>query len=214
MNGAFRAAALGVGLLTIIAGWMLLDSESELAERFVAPRPAGESPLTEEERGVIRGEIRVELDARVSDESVSVESLRSERSAVSKPVPSVTTTTLVPSDALCPQWWVVAVGAGWPADPELLEVLDWIMWRESRCLDHVIGNGGYGLTQIQWSAHRDWISELGFERDELLNPAVNLAMARHLFLMVDDSSSYACGFSPWYMSEPGRSWCDVYEELS
>tara|TARA_R100000329_G_scaffold24273_1_gene22985 strand:- start:311 stop:946 length:636 start_codon:yes stop_codon:yes gene_type:complete len=211
MSVAHRVAALGVGLLTIVAAWMLLDSESELAERLTAPRPAGKSPLTEEERVVIREEIRVELDARVSDDPVPVESLRS---TVPTVAPSTTTTTLVPSDALCPQWWVVATGAGWPADPALLKVLDWIMWRESRCLEHVIGNGGYGLTQIQWSVHREWITELGFERDELLNPAVNLAMARHLFLMVDDNAAFECGFSPWYPSEPGRSWCAVWEELS
>ena len=76
MSASFRVAALGVRPLTIVAAWMLLDSESELAERLTAPRPSGESPLTEEERGVIREEIRVELDVRVSDEPVPVESLR------------------------------------------------------------------------------------------------------------------------------------------
>ena len=130
---------------------------------------------------------------------------------MSKPVPSTTTTTLCRLTRSAHSGGSL-LSALRPADPALLEVLDWIMWRELAA-QHVIGNGGYGLTQIQWSAHREWISELGFERDELLNPAVNLAMARHLFLMVDDNSAFDCGFSPWYMSQPGRSWCEVWEEL-
>lgn len=133
--------------------------------------------------------------------------------AVGITVPT-TTTTLVPDSARCPDWWVVAVGAGWPQDQALLGTLDWIMWRESRCQPEVIGDGSYGLTQLQWSVHSGWISGLGFDRESLLHPAVNLALAWELFQRVDADETYWCGFSPWYMSEPGRHWCSVWEELS
>jgi hypothetical protein len=126
---------------------------------------------------------------------------------------TTTTTTLVPDTARCPEWWTIAVGAGWPADPAMLATLDWIMWRESRCLPDVIGDGSYGLTQLQWSVHGDWIVELGFTRDDLLEPAANLALAKVLFDRVDDDPNFWCGFSPWYMSEPGTHWCRVWKEF-
>lgn len=127
---------------------------------------------------------------------------------------TTTTTTLVPGTARCPEWWTVAVGAGWPADPAILTTLDWIMWRESRCLPDVIGDGSYGLTQLQWSVHGEWIGELGFTRDDLLEPAANLALAKVLFDRADDDPAFLCGFSPWHMSQPGKHWCRVLEELS
>jgi len=38
----------------------------------------------------------------------------------------------------------------------------------------VVGNGGYGLMQIQWSVWGDMISAHGFERDDLFDPSVNI----------------------------------------
>jgi hypothetical protein len=112
-----------------------------------------------------------------------------------------------PDWARCPEWWLSAQVVGW--EPELLPVLDLVMWRESRCLPEVIGNGGYGLLQIQWSVHSDWIEGLGFSRDDMLRPSANLAAGRVLWQMAEDSSSFQCGWSPWYMSQPGRHWCEV-----
>ena len=197
-----RLSALGVGLLTMIGSWMLLDAEPDMSKYPLE--------LSSEERDVIRAEIASELAGRVSDVPVPVDAFRS---TSTKSAETTTTTTLVPPYARCPQWWVVAVGAGWPADPALLEVLDWVIWRESRCQSDAVGDGSYGLTQIQWSVHADWIGLLGFERDELLEPAVNLAMAWHLYRVVDADPDYDCGFSPWYMSQPGRHWCRVLEDL-
>jgi hypothetical protein len=235
-----RIAAVAVGLATVAGSWQLLDTSSERVDRLTAPLAPGESRFSDEELAVLRAEIRHELDELVSDEPVPVESLRTtvwspnplgadlsadqhDSESITAQLPAlpdgityqpVTTTTLVPADARCPQWWVVAVGAGWPTDPAVLEVLDWLMWRESRCQADAVGDGSYGLTQLQWSVHEGWISELGFDRDELLEPAANLALAWHLYRLVDDDPNYRCGFSPWYPSQPGKHWCQVLEELS
>ena len=215
----FRLGVLTCVSLSAGAVWLLVNDRDqvELVERLTAPVTAGESRFTEQELTAIRADIVEELAELESDVTVSVESLRSERvipNPVSNVVPSTTTTTLVPADARCPEWWVVAIGAGWPEDRAVLEVLDWIIWAESRCQPDAIGDGSYGLTQIQWSVHDDWIVELGFERDELLEPATNLALAYQLYRTVDQDSAYRCGFSPWYMSQPGRHWCDVLDDLS
>ena len=119
----------------------------------------------------------------------------------------VTTTTVAWPDGLCAEWYVTANAVGWPLD--LLPVIGEIMWRESRCLPDVTGTGAHGLTQIQWSAHSHWIDDLGFARNDLFNPAINLAVAWELFQRADNDPTFRCGLSPWYMSTPPdiTHWC-------
>jgi len=101
-----------------------------------------------------------------------------------------------------PQWWLVALDAGWPA--EQLPVLDEVMYQESRGTPDVIGTGAYGLTQIQWNAHHGWVTEVFGVTDpkELFDPLLNLQVAWHLHQMAHDM--YGCGWQPWYMS---GNWC-------
>ena len=119
------------------------------------------------------------------------------------PVP-VSSVRLVPGidDALYPEWWLVALDAGWPTDH--LPILDDVMYRESRGTVDVVGTGAYGLTQIQWSAHHEWVTELFGVTDptELFDPLLNLRVAWHLHQMAHDM--YGCGWQPWYMS---GNWC-------
>lgn len=119
------------------------------------------------------------------------------------PVP-VSSVRLVPGidDALYPEWWLVALDAGWPADH--LPILDDVLYRESRGTVDVIGTGAYGLTQIQWNAHHEWITELFGVTDptQLFDPLLNLQVAWHLHQMAHDM--YGCGWQPWYMS---GNWC-------
>jgi len=124
----------------------------------------------------------------------------------------VTATTVAWPEGLCAEWYVTAHTVGWPV--ELLPVIGEIMWRESRCLPDVWGTGAYGLTQLQWSAHSHWISDLGYGRDDLYNPAINLAVAWQLFERVTDDPTFRCGLSPWYMSTPPdiSHWCERIDQ--
>lgn len=119
------------------------------------------------------------------------------------PVP-VASVRLVPGigDAIYPEWWLIALDAGWPADH--LPVLDEVMYQESRGTVDVIGTGAYGLTQIQWNAHHEWVTEVFGVTDptELFDPLLNLRVAWHLHQMAHDM--YGCGWQPWYMS---GDWC-------
>lgn len=123
-----------------------------------------------------------------------------------------TTTTIPWPDGLCNEWYVTAHAVGWPVD--MLPIIGEIMWQESRCLPDVTGDGSDGLTQIQWSAHSHWITELGYVRSDMSNPAINLAIAWHLYRTTDDDPNYRCGLSPWYMSTPNRlnHWCQLLED--
>lgn len=134
--------------------------------------------------------------------------------ATTSTVPATTVVThVIPATTVpwpegpCAEWYVTANVVGWPLD--LLSVIGEIMWRESRCLPDVTGTGAYGLTQLQWSAHSHWINDLGFSRDDLFNPAINLAVAWELFQRADNDPTFRCGLSPWYMSTPPDigHWC-------
>lgn len=116
------------------------------------------------------------------------------------PETTTTTTLYLPEDGKCTEWWEIAVSAGWPE--ELLPQLGRIMWSESRCLPDVVGTGAIGLTQIQWNAHRHWVEEIGYIRENLFIPVINLEVAWILYNKAE--KDYGCGFQPWYMS---GDWC-------
>ena len=130
------------------------------------------------------------------------------------PIASETTPTTVPvpSDALCPQWWPLAIDAGWTLD--LLPMLDYVMWRESRCLPdqhnttlNKDGSSDLGLTQVNdrsWCFGTRWypngylqtVGVLNYVGcNELFDPYTNLKAAKAIYdysLRENDA-----GWQPW-----------------
>lgn len=100
----------------------------------------------------------------------------------------------------CPEAIHAAVTAGWQI--KHLDTLDSIVWAESRCQPDVVGTGAVGLTQIQWSAHKHWIEQLGYSRHDLFDPVTNMRVA--LTLAHYSQIQHGCMFQPWYMS---GNWC-------
>ena len=109
--------------------------------------------------------------------------------------PTTTTTSTVPAGTECGQWWGLALQLGW--QPEHMDTLDYIMWRESRCdpIQHNTtlnkdGSSDIGLTQINdrsWCLPTRWypngylqtigiLSKVGCE--QLFDPATNLKAAK------------------------------------
>jgi hypothetical protein len=105
----------------------------------------------------------------------------------------------ISASARCPQWWQLAVDAGWRQS--LLPTLDYLMWRESRCkpnlhnTDDPMG-GSRGLVQINgfWTP---WLSSKGIvKRSEgLFGPYRNLRSALAIYNYADER--HGNGFSPW-----------------
>lgn len=129
-----------------------------------------------------------------------------ERTPVTVAVTTIPATTVhLPArdGAKCPEWWDTALAMGWPAD--LLPTLDRIMWNESRCQAEAVSTTkDYGLTQINWATWSHMVRDLGYNRQALLVPAVNLLVARLVYQQALDAG-YRCGFSPWFMS---GDYCD------
>jgi hypothetical protein len=105
----------------------------------------------------------------------------------------------------CPQYETTILSVGFTRQE--LPTLDAIIYRESRCLSHVINktlnkdkSHDYGLTQINgrsWCEPtryypKGYLQTLGIlkECDDLLNPVTNLEAAFALYV-------YAKGFSAW-----------------
>lgn len=124
---------------------------------------------------------------------------------------STTTTTLpVPASAKCGGFWNLARSIGWAE--EHLEKLDYVMWRESRCLPKAFNpkdpnEGSAGLTQINyfWTSKTRYFP-LGYlqtqnvlrDRSELFNPRTNLAAA--LVIFEYSQGVNGCGWKPWLVS--------------
>ena len=105
----------------------------------------------------------------------------------------------VPASALCPQWWQTAVDVGWRES--LLPTLDYLMWRESRCLPDQHNKkdpvgGSRGLVQVNgfWTP---WLASKGIvKRSEgLFRPRRNLRAALAIYNYAD--ARYDNGFGPW-----------------
>ena len=99
--------------------------------------------------------------------------------------------------AKCEQWFGHALAMGWKIDD--LPVLDEVMWRESRCdPTQVSDTGDHGLTQVNWRTWAPLVLELGYTKEDLQHPAVNLLIARQIYEDADRRGW--CPWKPWYMS--------------
>ena len=116
---------------------------------------------------------------------------------VAATVPSTTSTTTsttstvpavsVPADALCGQYWQLAVKVGWPI--EQLPMLDRVIWRESRCMPNAWNGHDAGLTQIN-QIHKEFVAVMGwYWPEDLFKPEVALAFALKLW--------QGKGWQPW-----------------
>lgn len=112
--------------------------------------------------------------------------------------------------ALCPQWWDVALEAGW--EQPQLRTLDQIIHRESRCLNQAHnttlnrdGSTDIGLTQINdrsWCLPTRWYPNGYLQTSGLINyckdlfdPYLNLKSAKAIYDYAEKTNGN--GFAPW-----------------
>ena len=122
---------------------------------------------------------------------------------------TTTTTTTAPSTTVipeaskykCSEWFPTAISVGWPNNPETLEKLGRLLWKETRCLNvsytHPSFNGhDHGVAQIN-QIHRAYVEQL-FDmpmEESMSDPTLNLRFA---FLLYSDIvEGGGCGWKPW-----------------
>jgi hypothetical protein len=112
-----------------------------------------------------------------------------------------TTVVSVPSEIKCQEWFPTAISVGWPNNPETLEKLGRLLWKETRCLNvsytHPSFNGSdHGVAQIN-EIHRKYVEQL-FNmpmEESMSDPTLNLRFAYLLYS--DIAEGGGCGWKPW-----------------
>ncbi len=112
-----------------------------------------------------------------------------------------TTVVSVPSEIKCQEWFPTAISVGWPNNPETLEKLGRLLWKETRCLNvsytHPSFNGhDHGVAQIN-QIHRKYVEQL-FNmpmEESMSDPTLNLRFAYLLYS--DIAETGGCGWKPW-----------------
>jgi len=104
-------------------------------------------------------------------------------------VPAPTTTAPARPAAVSAERAVAIIRSVWPDDLEERAIE--IAWRESKHQSNVNNWCCYGLFQINWNAHRSWLSSLGVTTaSQLYDPTVNATAAYTLY-------QRSGGFGPW-----------------
>jgi len=107
----------------------------------------------------------------------------------------------VPAETKCQEWFPTAISVGWPNNPETLEKLGRLLWKETRCLNvsytHPQFNGhDHGVAQIN-QVHRKYVEQLFAMpmEESMSDPTLNLRFA---FLLYSDiAETGGCGWKPW-----------------
>jgi hypothetical protein len=112
-----------------------------------------------------------------------------------------TTVVALPLEVHCQEWFPTAISVGWPNNPETLEKLGRLLWKETRCQNvsytHPRFNGhDHGVAQIN-QIHRKYVEQL-FNmpmEESMSDPTLNLRFA---FLLYSDiAETGGCGWKPW-----------------
>ena len=112
-----------------------------------------------------------------------------------------TTVVSVPSEVHCQEWFPTAISVGWPNNPETLEKLGRLLWKETRCQNvsytHPSFNGNdHGVAQIN-EIHRKYVEQL-FNmpmEESMSDPTLNLRFAYLLYSDIEETGG--CGWKPW-----------------
>jgi len=118
-----------------------------------------------------------------------------------------TTVVPVPAETKCQEWFPTAISVGWPNNPETLEKLGRLLWKETRCLNITplssdpelakrFNNSDHGIAQIN-ELHTNYVEQV-FNMpfaEAMSDPTLNLRFA---FLLYSDiAETGGCGWKPW-----------------
>jgi hypothetical protein len=118
-----------------------------------------------------------------------------------------TTVVPVPADIHCQEWFPTAISVGWPNNPETLEKLGRLLWKETRCLNvtplssdpalrKAFNGHDHGIAQIN-QIHTKYVEQL-FNMpfaEAMSDPTLNLRFAFLLYSELEETG--ACGWKPW-----------------
>jgi hypothetical protein len=113
----------------------------------------------------------------------------------------------VPAEVHCQEWFPTAISVGWLNNPETLEKLGRLLWKETRCLNvtplssdpklrDAFNGHDHGIAQIN-QIHTKYVEQL-FNMpfaEAMSDPTLNLRFAFLLYSELEETG--ACGWKPW-----------------
>lgn len=139
-----------------------------------------------------------QLEDRAEELTATTTSTTTSTSTTIQPT---TTVVAVPVETHCQEWFSTAISVGWPNDPETLEKLGRLLWKETRCQNvnytHPRFNGhDHGVAQIN-EIHRKYVEQLFAMpmEESMSDPTLNLRFAYLLYSELEETG--ACGWKPW-----------------
>ena len=128
---------------------------------------------------------------------------------------TTTTTTTAPSTTVipeaseykCSEWFPIAISVGWPNNPETLEKLGRLLWKETRCLNITplssdpelakrFNGSDHGIAQVN-EIHTRYVEQV-FNMpfaEAMSDPTLNLRFAYLLYSDIVEGGG--CGWKPW-----------------
>ena len=139
-----------------------------------------------------------QLEDRTEELTATTTSTSTTTSSTTQPT---TTVVAVPVETHCQEWFPTAISVGWPNNPETLEKLGRLLWKETRCENvnytHPRFNGhDHGVAQIN-EIHRKYVEQLFAMpmEESMSDPTLNLRFAYLLYSELEETG--ACGWKPW-----------------
>jgi hypothetical protein len=180
-----RLALLAVGIIGLLFTAWLDDPENYAHD---APLPATAAPTTTSTVVVATSPV---LQATTGP-SIAV-------TTATHATTTVPTTTVFVLRGRCSEARSFAASF-WPEHE--LDTLDAIIWAESRCQPDATNGHDHGLLQINWPTWGPMVTELGYTKADLYDPAVNLMIGE---MIAGEAERIGwCRFQPWHWS---GAWC-------
>jgi hypothetical protein len=182
-----RLALLAFGTYALCALWAITGVQESSPMLTVAPKQT-----------ITLGDLSPQ---QLEDRTEELSALTSTTSTTTTTTQPTTTVVPVPAETKCQEWFPTAISVGWPNNPETLEKLGRLLWKETRCLNvsytHPQFNGhDHGVAQIN-QIHRKYVEQL-FDmpmEESMSDPTLNLRFA---FLLYSDiAETGGCGWKPW-----------------
>ena len=188
-----RLALLAFGTYGLCALWAITGVQESSPVLTVAPRQT-----------ITLGDLSPQ---QLQDRTEALSALTSTTSTTSTTTIPTTTVVPVPADTKCQEWFPTAISVGWPNNPETLEKLGRLLWKETRCLNITplssdpelakrFNNSDHGIAQIN-EIHTRYVEQV-FNMpfaEAMSDPTLNLRFA---FLLYSDiAETGGCGWKPW-----------------
>ena len=190
-----RLAIMALGTYALMAIWAITSVQESSPTLTIAPK----------QTVTLQDLTPQQLEDRAEELLATTTSTTTTTSTITtQPV-----TTLAPfnAEAKCQEWFPIAISVGWPNNPETLEKLGRLLWKETRCLNITplssdpelakrFNGHDHGIAQIN-EIHTRYVEQV-FNMpfaEAMSDPTLNLRFAYLLYSGREAKGQ--CGWQPW-----------------